>query len=358
VEGDVVLADEVHELGGVRIRGLARDVDVVGRRDPVAAPQLGLPRDVARPLDRRGHVADGRVEPDVEHLVAHVAQRVSVEVALGKRHAPGQITRDRPRPQALALDELVEHHRADVRLEARPDPAQVVGEEAAVGALDAGEVARDRLHVELELPGRAQLELVAAVVGVDRVDEPRRVQPAAALGALVAARRAVAADVAGAAHVAVGQEAPELARVELLDVLPLEVAVAQQPQEELLAQRVVRLAVRRAREVVEGDREALEERADLAVPAVDVGLVGLALALGVDGDGHAVLVGAADVDHARVDAAQRLHAQAAQQALVAHEEVGRQVGARDVPEVQRPVRVGQRRGDDERPARGRRRARG
>jgi hypothetical protein len=88
-------------------------------------------------------------------------------------------------------------------------------------------------------------------------------------------------------------------------------------------------------EVVEDDVEPVELSLDDLVPAIGVGEGRDPLLAGVEGDGGPVLVGPADVDHLF-----------SSQALPAHEDVGREVGARDVTEVERPVRVRERARDE------------
>src|SRR5438445_12583857 len=80
VEPDVVLADEVVALALWVL--------------PEVAPALRLP-DPLRPLDRRGKVADHRVEPDVNALIVVAFQR--------DRDAPCDVSGDRPTAQPFVL---------------------------------------------------------------------------------------------------------------------------------------------------------------------------------------------------------------------------------------------------------------
>src|SRR5690606_27921579 len=192
-------------------------------------------------------------------------------------------------------------------------------------------------EVEVPVPALAQ-HRDAAIDRAARRAEALAVEELPAARALVAARLLVAAEVAAALDVAVGQEAAERLAEELL-LGPLDqVAVREQVREELLRElAVVRVAVMGgATEHVELDADALERAADRLVPAVDVLLVGRALLLGLQGDRDAVLVGAADEVHV-----------VAAHPPEAHPDVGRQVGADDVAEVDRPVRVRERGSDDD-----------
>jgi len=151
----------------------------------------------------------------------------------------------------------------------------------------------------------------------------------------VAACRLVAAEVARADDVAVGEEHLVLRTIELLGRLLLEVAVLVQAPEELLARGRVLGTEARARPDVEADAEAIEGVLDRVAPARDVLGVGHAFLLRVDRDRRAVLVAAADVEHLFA-----LHAQRA------HVDIGGQVRAGDVAEVDRAVAVGQGAGDE------------
>jgi hypothetical protein len=169
----------------------------------------------------------------------------------------------------------------------------------------------------------------------DDVLHAQRLELLAAARALVPARLLVAALVAGAEDVAVGEEHGVLHAVELLARALQEVAVQVEAAEELLARRGVVGAETRAGPVVETDREAVEGALDLLAPAPDVVGVGDVLLLRVDRDRRAVLVRAADEDDVLA-----LHAQRA------HVDVGREVGARDLAEVDRAVGVGEGAGDE------------
>jgi hypothetical protein len=157
--------------------------------------------------------------------------------------------------------------------------------------------------------------------------------PRAAVVALVAAGLLVAAHRARPLDVAVRQKtalrrAVHLLRLRLRDVpAPLEFLV-----EELGVPGVQ--PGRGAREVVEADAEALERILHVRPPVVHDLARALPLALGGQGDGDAVLVGAAHVDHVLASGAQ-----------VPYVGVRRQVRTHDLPDVQRTVGVGQRRGD-------------
>src|SRR5215203_440710 len=90
---------------------------------------------------------------------------------------------------------------------------------------------------------------------------------------------------------------------------------------------------RGAREVIEGDAETSEGLLHVGPPVVDDLLRVLPLTLRRQRDRDPVLVGATGVDHVIATRPQ-----------IAHERVGRQVSARDLPYMQRPVCIRQRRG--------------
>jgi hypothetical protein len=179
--------------------------------------------------------------------------------------------------------------------------------------------------------GLPHLHRPAGDLGV-RLYELVGLVPAAAVVALVAPGLLVAADRAGPLDVTVGQEAALRRAVHLLGLRLGDVAaLLELAVEELGIPRVKR--GRGAREVIEGDAETLEGLLHVGPPVVDDLLWVLPLALCRQGDRYSVLVGAAGVHHVLATRAQ-----------IAHERVSRQVSARDLPYMQRPVCIRQRRG--------------
>ena len=292
VEDDVVLAHEVVGLG----------VRVVPPGPPgvrvAAAP---------RPLDRGGQVADHRVEPDVDPLVRPVPPAVQ-----RNRHAPVQVPGDGPGLQVIEqVEGELEHVRAPVtRLGLQP-AAQHLGE---------------RGQVEEVVLGLGEDRCLAVDPGL-RVDQVGWVELVAAVVALVAARAGVAADRAGALDVAVGQGAAGGRRDRAERDLGEDVAVGQQPGEDLLGDRVV---VERGGpgEQVVGHAQAGQVVDDDPVVAVGQLPGGDALGVGLHLDRRAVLVGAADHQHP-----------VARHPLVPAEHVAGQPEAGDVPDVTGAVRV-------------------
>ncbi len=172
VEGDVVLAHEVHVLG----------VRVV----PPATPGVGV-TGAPRPLDTRREVADHRVEPDVELL-----QRLLPPAVKRDRDTPVQVTGDRPRTHVL--DQVageVQH--------VRPPPG-LAGQPLAEHL---GECRQVQEHVL----GLDELRHLAIDPG-PRVDQFGGVELVAAVVALVATGAVITADRAGALNVAIRQRAP------------------------------------------------------------------------------------------------------------------------------------------------------
>ena len=174
VEADDVLADEVVDLG-------------LGVLPPVLE---GLPARLG-PGPEGGHVADGRVEPDVEVLVL-VAGDLEAEI--------GRVAGDVPAAEGLVepLQELVGG--AFVGVIGEPFP-----EEVAAGL---------ELHEELLAPAHDGLAAADGAVGVPEVGGVVR---RAADRAVVAVAVGRAAARAGALDEAVGQEHPAMLAVELLD---------------------------------------------------------------------------------------------------------------------------------------------
>ena len=153
--GDVVLADEVVLLARRRL--------ATRRRQASGSPLL------LRPLVRRGQVADDGLEPDVDALAGS-------EILDRDRHAPVDVARDRAVVQAI-LDEAD----AEVLDVFAPAGASLAASRAAAPGT------RCRLKKKCSvsrISGVAPRELAA------RVDQLLRVERAAAVVALVAARAA------------------------------------------------------------------------------------------------------------------------------------------------------------------------
>ena len=292
VEDDVVLA---HEVVGVGVRRL-----------PPLPPRLGV-AGAAGPLDRRRQVADDGVEPDVDALVRPVAPAVQRH-----RHAPVDVA------GVAARLEVLEQVDAEV---------QDVGPPALAGGQPVAERAGEGRQVEEVVLALDELRRLAVDLA-DRVDQVDRVELVAAVVALVAAGAVVAADRAGALDVAVGQRAAGRRADRAERRLREDVAVLQQAQEDLLADRGV-VGRRRPGEEVVAQPERLQVVDD--DPVVPVGdLPGRdALGVGRDGDRRAVLVGAADHQHP-----------VAGHPVVAAEDVGGDAEAGDVADVPRAVGVG------------------
>ena len=292
VEDDVVLADEVDEFA-------------VGALPPF------LPV-VAEEFAGEGDVADGCVEPDVEHLA----------VGAFDRHA----------------DTPVEVARNGSGLEAGVNPGLAL-------AVDVGlPVALVAVENPLSEPGFVLVERKEPVLGVLEdgfgaaegglgVDEVGGVEAGAAGFALVAIGVLVAAAGAGAGDVAVGQELASLLVVVLLRHFLDEFALVVELLEVGGCGLVVEGAGGAAVDV-EGDAQFGEGLLDDFVVAVDDVLRCYAFAAGLDSDGHAVFVAAADKHH--------LLALGAQVACV---DVSRNVHTGQVTDVYGSVGVGQRRGD-------------
>ena len=291
VEDDVVLADEVHHFGLFVL--------------PVFLP-------VGRQVLGRRDVADRRVEPDVEHLAFGPFDRYG--------NAPVQVTAHR------------------TRLQTAVEPALAL-------PIDVG----FPLFVPFEDPfAQETLVLVQRQIpvlggafhgygtryGAVRVDQFVRRKGRSAFFALVAVGAVVAAAGAGAHDIAVGEERLGFLVVVLLRGPLDEFAFVVELAEELRRCRGVGLR-RGARVDVERHAEPFERRFNQLVIAIDDLLGRDALFAGLDGDGHAVLVAAADRDHV-----------VSFQAQVARVDVRRDIDARQVADVYRAVGVGQCRGDE------------
>ena len=167
-----------------------------------------------------------------------------------------------------------------------------------------------------------------AVTDVGGGAEVDGVEDGAAVVALVAAGVVEAAARAGPADVAVGEEAVEVGRIgDLHRVLIDEVALVQGAPDVVGDLAVV--VGHSGGEEVEGDAEALPGVEKGGVVPLDDVARGHALGVGAHGDGGTV--GIAAGDHEYVVAAHT---------VVAGEDVGREIGACQVSEMRRAVRIG------------------
>ena len=297
MERHVVLAHELHELH------LAR----------VLPPAFPFVHERGRDAD----VSDGRVEPHVEDLLLVARHRHG--------RPPGEVARDAPRLEAVAEPCVGDGH-------------AVTGPPVAAVLDVLSQVARELGEVDEQVLARDDARHGARELA-PRVDELRRVEQRAALVALVATGVLVLALGAGAHHVPVREELPELVAVQLLLCLLLQHAPLVEVPEDFLCN--LRLRARaRAPKVVEIDHEPLVHRPVNLVEVVanlartDAHLEGLCLR------GRAVLVRAADVQNvvAPRTAVPRVHVRA-------------QHAADDVAEVRHVVNIRQRGGDEHVPLR-------
>src|SRR6185369_17041177 len=215
------------------------------------------------------------VEPDVEALV-----RVVLPARQRHRDAPVDVPRHRPRPDVLQqVQRELEH----------------VGPPVGTRTQPVAERPGQRRQVQEEVLGLDELGRLA-VDPAARVDQIDRVQLVAAVVALVTAGAVVAADRAGAFDIAVRQRPPggrgDRALLRLLD----HVAVVVDRLEQLLRHRVV-VPGGGAGEQVVGQAEIVQVLDDHAVVAVGQLARRRALLLGLDQDRRAVLVGAGNHEH-------------------------------------------------------------
>ncbi len=166
-----------------------------------------------------------------------------------------------------------------------------------------------------------------------RVDQLGRVEQVAAVVALIAARVGIVADVTLALDVAVGQEALFEIAVEQFLLLFVEVAAFEQQQKDVLRDLVVVLGV--------GVREQVVADADLLLREQEA----LVIVLEDRARGDAPLV-RLDRDRRAVTVRSRHHQDVIPlEAVIAREDVGGQVSARDVSDVEIAVGVGPSDGD-------------
>ena len=253
VEDNVVLADEMHQPG----------LRILPPLFPTLREEfLGV-----------GDVADGGVEPDVEDL------------------ALGTVDRDGDAPVQVAGD--------GAGLQAAVQPALAL-------AIDVGLPLLVLLQDPVAEPGLVLVQREVPVLGLHllgrgpgqgglRIDQLFRAQRGTAFLALVPVGAGIAALGAGTHDVTVREEGLRLLVVILLGLLGDELVVVIEFAEELRRILVMHLG-RRPGIDVEVDAEAREGVLHHAVVLVHDVLRSDALGAGLDGDGHAVLVGAADED--------------------------------------------------------------
>ena len=287
VEHDVVLADEVHQPGlGVF---------------PPLLPALG------KKFLGVGDIADGGVKPHVEHLALGTLYR--------NGNAPVQVTGDGAGLQAAVQPALaLAVHVGLPLLVLLQDPVTQPGLVLVQGQIPV---------LGLLLHGRGARQFGFGV------QQFLGAQGAAALLALVSVGVRVAAFGAGALDETVGEEHLGLLVIELLALLGHEVVLVVELAEEL--GRILLMHGRRRTGVdVIVDAEAREGVFHYLMILVHDVLRGNALLAGLDGDGHAVLVGAADEHHVLP-----AHAQ------VADIDVSGNVSAGQVADMDRTVGIGQ-----------------
>ena len=296
VEHDVVLADEVHQPG----------VFVLPPLFP-RTPLLGL---LGAQLNGVRHIADGRVEPHIQHFSFCTLDgygNTPVQVA---RHGTGLQIHLQPR-LTLAVDVGA--------------PLLVTLQNPLLQPL--------LIFVQGQIPVLRLFQHGGrAADGRLRVDELRRTQVAAALLTLVAVCTLSVAVGTFARHVAVCQELLGLFVVQLFGGLFHQLAFVVQLAEPLGGKLVVRLRGCAAVDV-ERDTELLERVLDHLVVAVYHVLRGDALLSGTHRDGHTVLVRAADKHHVLL-----------LQTQVTHIDICRHINASQVTDVYTAIGIGQGRG--------------
>ncbi len=266
------------------------------------------------PLDAGREVADDGVEPDVDPLVVAL-----LEARERDRHAPVEVSRDRPR---LELPEEIEREAPNVG-----PPVALAADPLRETVGEGGEVEEEMLRLA-ELRGAP----VDARAGLDQI---RRIELVPAVVTLVAASLRVSADRARALDVAVGKRAPRRRREGTQRLARHHVTGVVQRPEHVLRDPVV-IAGRGAREEVVAQPESAKVVADHLVEAVGKLLRRDPLLVGGDHDRRSVLVGSAD--HEDI---------AATQPVVPGEDVGRHAEPGDVADVAGPARVRPGHGDED-----------
>lgn len=296
MEGDVVLAHELVELDVLRVL-------------PPLVPLL------LRVVGRDRQVADGRVEPHVEHLVLVLLD--------GNGRAPLEVAGDAPALEALLEQRARELYRVG-------GPLALLGsalEPLLVDRLNLGQVDEDVLRLA-DLGRRARdLRL--------RVDQLRRVKQLPALVALVASRVVVTAQRACAAYESVSEEQALFHIIKLLDCFLVCKLVSLEFVEYILSDARLPLSGRAA-EVVEITVEPVVDLLVYSVVMVTDLLRGLALFDGFDLSCCAILVSTTHVERV-----------VAHQAAVASEHISAQDAPNNVSQVRHVVHVWQSRCDED-----------
>ena len=290
MEHDIVLSYEVHQLG---IRALPPLLPVVRQE-----------------FDGIGDVTDGSVEPHVEDL------------ALGTFH------RHRNTPVEVAGH--------GTRLQTSVQPALYLTIDVGSPLLVAFEnpFTKPRLVVlqrKIPMGGLFLYRLRTAQFGM-RVDELFRAEGGSAFFALVAVGILIAAFGAGAHYITVGEEGLRLRVVVLFAFLRDELAIIVEFTEKLRGILLVNLR-RSAAVDIEIDAQGLETVGDYLVVFVHDVLGTAALLACLDGDGHAVLVAAAHIQHLL-----------SAKTEISHINVGRHINSGKMPDMHRAVCIRQRTG--------------
>lgn len=285
VKEDVVFADEVKGFG-------------VGIRPPIF-PRVRLTGDLC-PLDGGGQVADHRLEPDVKAFARPPFD--------GHGDAPIEVAGDRARFQPFGFDlaeRLAEDGFAHVGF---------------AGAEEFGNLGFQFGQVEEVVFGVAEFGGGVVHFGAG-VEEFVRFEDVAAVVALIGACAFGPTDVAGSFDVPVGEETARAGGVPLRAGFGVQVAVFLEGEEDALGDFEMVIGMGGGKEVV-GDPQLLKDIEEgLVVVLVDF-FDGFAFRVGAEGDGGAVRVGAGDDEDA-----------VPFQTVVARDDVPRQVGAGDVPNV-------------------------
>ena len=230
VEGDVVLAHELH---------IANVVGALVQTPPVAPGRAVL----LGPFLGRADVFDGGVEPDVEDLALHAGTRPAVGADYG--HAPGQVAGDAPVDQALVQVLEGDGLGQGLPVSLRFDPGADLGLDLGLQQIEVARVA----HLDV-------LRTRDRRIGIDQV---RRVQQAAAVVALIAARLGIGAVRAGPLDVAVRQEAGVVDRIDHLVHAFFDQSVLLQGRSEMLGQATV-WGVRRPAKVIVAEAKGFARR--------------------------------------------------------------------------------------------------
>ncbi len=303
VEDDVVLADEVDEVG-------------LGVLPPVA-PILAV---LFTPLHGGRDVADGGVKPNVQDLPLRAFHRHG--------HAPVEVPR-----HGAAFEAAVDPRAALPKHVGLPFLGVVV-RLAVERAVDDVFAEPTFVPSHGEVPQRGGLEDGRrAAEGGARVDELGGAQGLPAFLALIAVRPVRGARRAGALDVPVGQELARLFVVKLLLGFHFKPAFVEQGQEEILRHLVV-LGRRRSAVVVEADVEPRERFLHLHVVRIDDFAGRGAVLFGTKRDGRTVFVAPTNPKHVFPRTPQ-----------VPNINVRRKVRAGDVAEVNWPVGVRERGGN-------------